>query len=293
MSAIETETIADMERIKEAIEKARAGEAVPRGQRPAPVSVVRPDLPRMDGHPPAAPSDAPLDFTYGRTRVERPDLAHLEQHRIIAHRKDHPNSWTFDSLRTQVLQRMDENGWRVVAVTSPTLDSGKTVVAINLAISIAQQLQRTALLLDFDLRRPSVARYLGLDAKVSLNDVLQRGRDVAEAMVNPGFERLVVLPALHPADRPSEILASSKVAGLLAELRDRYADRVLVLDLPPVLAADDVLSILPKVDCVLLVIGSGVSSEKEIEEAQRRLSKVPLLGVVLNKDASAVTNAYY
>jgi len=281
-----------MERIKEAIEKARAGEQILGGQRTAAKPVVRAEVAHTHEKSSVVP-DAPLDISYTQTRVVRPDPEHLEAHRIIAHQKTHPNSWSFDTLRTQVLQRMDENGWRVLAITSPTLGSGKTVVAINLAISIAQQTQRTALLVDFDLRRPSVAAYLGLTAKVSLNDVLQRGCDVAEAMVNPGFERLVVLPALQPADRPSEILASPKVAGLLAELRDRYADRVLVLDLPPVLAADDVMSILPKVDCVLLVIGSGVSSEKEIEEAQRRLSKVPLVGVVLNKDASAVTNAYY
>lgn len=282
-----------MERIKEAIEKARAGEAVLKGQRLAPVSVFRPEASRGETHPSSTSPDAPLDFKYTRTQVERPDLAHLEQHRIIAHLKDHPNSWMFDSLRTQVLQRMEENGWRVVAVTSPTLNSGKTVVAINLAISIAQRLQRTALLLDFDLRRPSVAKYLGLNATVSLNDVLQRGADVADAMVNPGFERLVVLPTKQAADRPSELLASSRVADLLAELRVRYADRVVVVDLPPALAADDVLAVLPHVDCVLFVVGSGVSSEKEIEAAQRRLSKVPLVGVVLNKDASIVGSAYY
>lgn len=281
-----------MERIKEAIEKARAGEQGLGGQRTAAISVVRADVTPAHEFPPL-PADTPLDIRYTQTRVAQPDPAHLEAHRIIAHQKTHPNSWSFDTLRTQVLQRMDENGWRVLAITSPTLGSGKTVVAINLAISIAQQTQRTALLVDFDLRRPSVAKYLGLKAKVSLNDVLQRGHDVADAMVNPGFERLVVLPALEAADRPSELLASPKVAGLLAELRDRYTDRVLVLDLPPALAADDVLSILPQVDCVLLVIGSGASSEKEIEEAQRRLSKVPLVGVVLNKDASAVANAYY
>jgi protein-tyrosine kinase len=282
-----------MERIKEAIEKARAGEAVLKGLRTAPVSVLRSDVSRIDENPQSTPSDAPLDVTYTRTRVERPDLVHLEQHRIIAHLKDHPNSWTFDSLRTQVLQRMEENGWRVVAVTSPTLESGKTVVAINLAISIAQRIQRTALLIDFDLRRPSVAKYLGLSAKISLNDVLQCGADVADAMVNPGFERLVVLPTQQAADRPSELLASPRVADLLAELRVRYSDRVVIVDLPPALAADDVLAVLPHVDCVLFVVGNGVSSEKEIEAAQRRLSKVPLVGVVLNKDASVVANAYY
>lgn len=282
-----------MERIKEAIEKARAGEEVRRGKLPTAVSVVRTDAARKQEQLVAVSADAPTEVRYARTQVVQTDPAHLEQHRIIAHQKIHPNTWTFDALRTQVLQRMDEHGWKVLAVTSPTLNSGKTVVAINLAISIAQQLNRTALLVDFDLRRPSVARYLGLNARVSLNDVLERGADVADAMVSPGMERLVVLPTLQSVGRPSELLSSSKVADLLADLRDRYSDRIVVVDLPPALAADDVLAVLPRVDCVLLVVGSGVSSEKEIEEAQSRLSKVPLVGVVLNKDGSDIPNAYY
>jgi len=282
-----------MERIKEALEKARAGVEVRRGQRLAPVSVVRADALEMREQPAVKPSDGAVDVNYARTQVVQPDPAHLEKNRIIAHQKSHPNTWTFDALRTQVLQRMDENGWRVLAITSPTLDSGKTVVSINLAISIAQQLHRTALLVDFDLRRPSVAKYLGLNSGVSLNDVLERDADVADAMVSPGVERLVVLPTARAVEKPSEILSSARVADLLADLRDRYSDRVVVVDLPPVLAADDVLSVLPQVDCVLLVIGSGFSSEKEIEEAQRRLSRAPLVGVVLNMDASAMPDAYY
>jgi hypothetical protein len=83
------------------------------------------------------------------------------------------------------------------------------------------------------------------------------------------------------------------VAALLADLRARYTERVVVVDLPPALAVDDALAVLPQVDCVLLVVGSGTSSEKEIEEAQRRLSKVPLIGVVLNKDPSALSSVYY
>lgn len=281
-----------MERIKQAIEKARAGDPLTSGIRPAVTPVRRLDArPEPSAHP--APGAETLDIRYTRTRVVQPDPAHLEANRIIAHQKSHPNSWAFDTLRTQVLQKMDEQGWKVLAVTSPTADSGKSVVAINLAISIAQQAQRTALLLDLDLRRPSVAEFLGLEPASSLNDVLMRGADVASAMVNPGFERLVVLPTRTAVERPAEVLASPKVADLLSDLRSRYEDRVLVIDLPPVLAADDVLAVLPQVDCVLLVVGSGVSSEKQIEEAQRRLSRAPLLGVVLNKDASATPNAYY
>jgi len=283
-----------MERIKVAIEKARAAERVLASDRepapitPRPSSTMPPVRAGSEG-----PWAGPLNIKYAHTRVEQPDPAQLEKNRIIAHQKNHPNSWVFDTLRTQILQQMDENGWRVLAVTSPTVDCGKTTVAINLAISIAQQIQRTALLLDFDLRRPCVANVLGLSTQVSLNDVLQRGRDVGDAMVNPGFERLVLLPTARPVDRPAELLASPRVSEVLSDLRHRYADRIMVIDLPPVLAADDVLTILPKVDCVLLVVGSGASSEKEIEEAQRRLTKAPLLGVVLNKDPSAMPGTYY
>ena len=281
-----------MERIKQAIEKARAGEAFTGSIHPG----VRP-VRRLDARPDivdhVTPVPETLNILYTRTRVVQPDPAHLEANRIIAHQKGHPNSWAFDTLRTQVLQKMDEQGWKVLAVTSPTADSGKSVVAINLAISIAQQTQRTALLVDLDLRRPSVASFLGFEPTYSLNDVFLRGADVASAMVNPGFERLVVLPTRSPVDRPAELLASPKAADLLSDLRNRYGERVVVVDLPPVLAADDVLALLPQVDCVLLVVGSGASSEKQIEEAQRRLSRAPLLGVVLNKDASATPNAYY
>ena len=188
---------------------------------------------------------------------------------------------------------MDENGWRTLAVTSPTMESGKTVVAINLAIGIAQQTNRTSLLIDFDLRRPRVASSLGLQRDVSLNQVLAGNARIEDAMVNPGIPRFVVLPTQRPIPSSAEVLGSSRVAALMSELREHYSDRVVVVDLPPVLAADDVLAVLPRVDCVLMVVGNGVSTKKEIEESMSRLSKFNLLGVVLNKDEAPVNNAYY
>jgi protein-tyrosine kinase len=228
-----------------------------------------------------------------QTPVVELDAAHLEKQRIVAHQKSHPASWAFDLLRTQVLQKMDENGWRTLAVTSPTPESGKTVVAINLAIAIAQHTNRSALLVDLDLRRPQVAASLGLPADVSLTQVLAGNTGVEYAMVNPGIPRLVVLPTRQAIPGSAEILASAKVAELLRELRERYEDRVLVVDLPPVLAADDVLAVLPQIDCVLMVVGNGTSTRKEIEESMNRLSKAHLLGVVLNKDDAPTQNAYY
>ena len=286
-----------MERIKLAIEKAKAAEA----------GSARPDAPLLrkvsDSETPAGESSSSIrreaspgeasSVHYTQTAVVSMDAAHLERHRVVSHQKTHPASWAFDVLRTQVLQKMDENGWRTLAITSPSVESGKTVVAINLAMSIAQQTNRTALLVDFDLRRPSVARYLGLNRSLSLNDFLDGRANVGDALVNPGIERFVVLPTNQPVTGASEVLSSSKVGHLIDDLRERYSDRIVIFDLPPVLAADDVMSVLPRIDCVLMVVGSGVSTENEVEEAMSRLSKANLLGVVLNKDEAPVQNAYY
>ncbi|OPF64635.1 protein tyrosine kinase [Hydrogenophaga sp. H7] len=250
----------------------------------------------VDQETTARDGDTPDDLgsvQYAQTAVVPMDPAHLERHRVVAHQKAHPASWAFDVLRTQVLQKMDESGWRTLAVTSPSVESGKTVVAINLAISIAQQTNRTALLVDFDLRRPSVARSLGLNRPKSLNDFLDGHASLAEALVNPGIERFVVLPTNRPVNSASELLSSAKVGKLIKDLRERYSDRIVIFDLPPVLAADDVMSVLPRIDCVLMVVGSGVSTQTEVEEAMNRLSKANMLGVILNKDESPTQNAYY
>jgi protein-tyrosine kinase len=283
-----------MERIKLAIEKAKShstqgvvSELRPVVESPAPYQAPQ--------HAPQAPIATPesVEVQYDRTEVMELDQALLDRHRVIAHQKTHPASWAFDVLRTQVLQQMDENGWRTLAITSPTMESGKSLVSINLAMSIAHQTDRTALLVDFDLRRPRIAPMLGLHRSISLNEVLAGQATLADAMVNPGLPRLVVLPTNRPVLKASEVLSSAKVGGLITELRERYSDRIVVFDLPPILAADDVMAILPRIDCVLMVVGSGMSTEKEIEESMARLTKANVLGVVLNKDRTPTTNAYY
>lgn len=280
-----------MERIKLAIEKAKTG-----GQSALAVAIEPVGESNRVSETAAAPEVphlSPASIQYQKTPVVRLDEKHLEQHRIVAHQKSHQASWAFDVLRTQVLQQMEEKGWRTLAITSPTVESGKTMTAINLAISIAQQPDRTALLVDFDFRRPRVAASLGLHQNLSLNEVLEGKADVAAALVNPGMERLVVLPTHRPIAKAAEVLSSTKVNHLIADLRDRYQDRTVIFDLPPMLVADDVMAVLPHMDCVLLVIANGASSEKEIEECMMRLSKSNLLGVVLNKEESSSTQANY
>lgn len=269
-----------MERIKEAIAKAKSdGHQLPAQRLVAHVTNSKPngDLEGLE---------------YQNTATTKLNPAHLEKHRIVAMHKNERASWSFDLLRTQVLQKIEENNWRTIAVVSPTPEAGKTVVAINLAISMAQQLQRTTMLVDFDLRRPRVGAYLGLPMKKSLNDFFDGNAPLSEIMVNPEIPRLVILPTRHPVPHSAEMLSSKKVENLVNEIRDRYESRTIIFDLPPILSADDAIALLPKIDCVLLVVGNGMSKPEEIEETLHHLNATNLLGVVLNK-ADPERNPHY
>ena len=230
---------------------------------------------------------------YKNTSVVKLDQACLEKHRIVSHAKNNLYTNIFDSLRTQVLLKMEENNWRTVAVVSPTPASGKTFVAINLAISIAHQPQKTAILVDLDLRRPKVATYLGLHAEKSMNDYLQGNAQLKDVMVSPSIPRLVVIPTMRPVAKSAEILSSNKVVNLIQDLRDRYDSRIVIFDAPPILNSDDAMVLLPQVDCFLLVVANGMSTKPEIEEAMYHLPQQKLLGVVFNKADVEARDYYY
>lgn len=262
-----------MERIKQALEKAQ--------QSPKPEASPAPPAGGMRPAP-TLPSDLGA-FEYTQSRVVEIDPRHAEQHRIVAFNKFDPMSASFDLLRTQVIRRMDEHGWRTLAITSPSPGAGKTVVAINLAISIAQQTQKTALLVDFDLRRPKVGAYLGLPAERTLNDYLNGDVPLGDTLVNPGMPRLLVLPTARPVPNSSEVLTSKPVRDLMDEMRHRYENRIVIFDLPPMLSTDDALAVLPQIDCALLVVANGADKKSDIEESMALLQRSNFLGSVLNK----------
>lgn len=257
-----------MDRIKQAVEKARRLHGASPDTAPRPRQAGKRDIDSV---------------AYRHTSIVPLDPAHLERHRIVGQDKAHPASPAFDLLRTQVLQKMEEQGWRTLAITSPSPGAGKTMVAINLAMSIAHQTQKTAMLVDFDLRHPRVGEYLGMSGKATLSEVLDGTAKLADALVNPGIQRLVVLPTMRPVARSAEVLSSARVSDLIADLRERYESRIVIFDLPPLLNSDDAIAVLPQMDCALLVVGEGMSTKTEIEECLRHLPAEKLLGVVLNK----------
>ncbi|HBM59545.1 MAG TPA: exopolysaccharide biosynthesis protein [Citreicella sp.] len=238
-------------------------------------------------------ASAPIPATDQRWSALTPfpvDLAHLDRHRIVTARREDPAHTAFDILRTKLVQTLAERGWSRVAITSPTKDCGKTFTAANLAISLSRQEALRTVLLDCDLRRPSLHKVMGVKTPGSMGDML-RGRVPAEQhLLRMGPNSFHAGPNLAfgfnqiPESYPAELLQDPGTATALAALQERLKPDVMLFDLPPALYFDDVMAFRAQFDGVLLVIGGGLSTEKEIREVERRLGdQTPLLGMILNK----------
>jgi Mrp family chromosome partitioning ATPase len=195
----------------------------------------------------------------------------------------------YSVMRTHVIQRMHVSGWRVLVVTSPNDGAGKTLTAVNLAISMARETNHTVLLVDLDLRRPGLLRYLTDERLPGISDYLLENRPIPELLVNPGIERLVILPGHLPVIHSAEILSSAKVVSLVEDLKRRYPSRLVIFDMPPILASDDVLAFSPYFDAALLVIGEGDTRRGDLAKAMELLGDKPLLGTVLNRSEERTT----
>jgi len=228
-------------------------------------------------------SDDGQEIKYTQTRIIDVPKDILKENRIIAGIGPGYIIDAYRMLRTKILQQMNENHWNTMAVTSATPGSGKTLTAINLAISIAMEVNQTVLLVDFDLRRPSLHKYFGFVPEKGLSDYILNNEPLNELMINPGIERLVLLPGNEPIVNSSEVLSSPKMKQLVEELKARYPSRLIVFDLPPLLSTDDALAFSPYVDALLMVVEDGKTRSYDLKQAVEMLKGFPLLGTVMNK----------
>jgi len=269
-----------MELIKRAIERAKAE---------ANVSSLREGPERIAA---ARPNLLPQLFDAGTSELKLQRTT-LEANRIVAWNKQDARTSAFDILRTKVLTLMKLKGWRTVAVTSPTDSCGKTTVAINLAFSIAQQTSPDVVLTDLDLRKPRVATYLGFQPKADLLAYLDGQAPLNTYMVDAEGTRLRVIPNAGVCSTATEHLVRPQIDSIFSAFAAESGERVGLFDLTPLLVTDDALAVLPRMDCVLLVLGEGVSRKDEVKEALNLLSDTNLLGVVLNKSRWADMTHYH
>ena len=222
-------------------------------------------------------------FAYTQTRVHGVNDKLLKENRVISILQ--PGQWleSYRMLRTRCLHAMDNKGWQTLAITSAGANSGASLTAVNLSISIAMELDRTALLVDANFKNPAVHKLFGFEPELGLSDHLLHDAQLTDMLVNPGIDRLVVLPAGKPMLNSTEMLHSPKMLHLVRELKNRYPSRIIIFDMPPLISQDDALGFSPLVDAVLLVVDEGQTKIKQLKHAASLLKNVNVLGSVLNK----------
>lgn len=283
-----------MEKLQEAIARARAqrhgeiGKLPPYDQTgqtatPAKETEQSERLIYTPGRPAKRRAPPPADIHYSQTRVVELDPEVLERNRVIAGRHDDRRVEAYRHLRTRVLQTLQAKNWTTLAITSPQERAGKTLTAVNLAISLSHEVNHTVLLVDLDLRKPNIHTTLGVEIDRGLVDVVDGNARVEEVLFNPCMPRLVVLPGKPLGRQSSEILTSPAMANLLREITARYESRLVIFDLPPLLRNDDALKFTPFAEATLMVVEDGANTPEDVERSLHLLQNANLIGTILNK----------
>jgi protein-tyrosine kinase len=224
------------------------------------------------------------------------DKAVLHDSFVLPQLQDAGALRAYKILRTRVLRRLEANQWRSFALTGVSVGEGKTLTAINLAIALSQDPSTWVALIDLDLQRPRIAEYLGLRSthgEKGIGDYLLGNASFENIVYAPDIERLVVIPNFSPIVNSSEMLSSPRMSELMQALDAETPRRILIFDMPPVLAADDVLAFAPQIDGLLLVVAEGTTDRTQLRSAKEVLAEMNLLGVVLNRSAERNDSAYY
>ncbi|WP_319825117.1 CpsD/CapB family tyrosine-protein kinase [Thalassovita sp.] len=223
----------------------------------------------------------------------------LDENLIITATRHDPAHATFDVLRTRLVQTLSAKGWSRVAITSPTAACGKSFVAMNLAITLSRYDNCKTVLMDLDMRRPSISRVLGVENPGSMGAFLRGERSVQQHFRRFADNSLKIgnTLAVGMNDRAepyaAELLQHADTRARIEDLECQLAPNILLYDLPPALVQDDVIAFRHMYDGVLIIASGAQTSATEVTEVLRRLGDdVPLLGVVLNKADGAPTEQY-
>lgn len=225
-------------------------------------------------------------ITYTNTKVIDVPKWVLQRNKVVAALPSTRETVHFKLLRTQVLQSMKQKQLKSLSIVSSSPGEGKTLTAINLAYSIALEAQHTVILVDLDLKNPSICKYFDYEPELGITDYLFNKTPIDEILFTPGNEGLVVLPGRETIEHSSELLSSKRLINLVKELTSRYRNRIVLFDLPPLLSGDDVLAFAPYSDAALLVIEDTKVKQRDVQQSLELLKGTHLLGTVLNKSST-------
>ena len=235
------------------------------------------------------PSRQEVKVSYSKTKVQPVSLELLEKSKIFAPFSKYEVSDQIKAMRSQVLSKMAKLNASTVMVTSAKPGEGKTFTSINLGISIAQELDKTVLLIDADMKNPTKDHYdfasdfFNIDVETGLADVLQGHIDLDDALINPGIEKLTILPGGHYLESSAELLGSPQMERLVKDVKTRYKNRIIIFDTPAMLKCADPVQLSRFVETVLFVVEEERTTAENIKQSLSLLSDINIIGMILNK----------
>jgi len=230
---------------------------------------------------------------YKEVKTVQLDPNVIAANRIVCMVPDAPEIDFYKILRTQIQHRTKDKDWRTIMVTSVNPGEGKTLTTINLSITFAKEFNQTVLLVDSDLMRQNVHKYLGISSDKGLIDYLVNDQPLADYIIWPGIDQLTLISGGRTIHDSSELLGSPRMKALVHEMKTRYNNRYVFFDAPPILGGADAIVLAPLVDAIIMVVAEGDTSTYGVKNALDLLPKEKFLGFVLNRQKAPMLNYYY
>ncbi len=270
-------------KLRKALDKAKedrgdvqAPEMEPQVQTSAPAPTAGPAVPQKNG-------DAWKSPTYSDSIQHRIDLGVVEKNRGVSINPDSKEIERYKILRTRIHHQAKNRKLNTIMVTSPHPNEGKTVTTINMGLAFAKDLKQTVLLVDCDFKGQDIHKYLGIESKYSLIDYFLDDVPMNRLIIWPGIDKLTLISGDRTVQDSSELLSSEMMESLVKEMGDRYDDRYVFFDAPPVLERSEAISLAPMMDGIIMVVEAGQTSKKDVNKALSMIPQDKLLGFVLNK----------
>jgi non-specific protein-tyrosine kinase len=260
-------------KLRKALEKAKKTRKQKMQEMPQRIVPVEHRVSGNDWKPPVYTDSTNINLDHGC----------LLNNRCICISPDAPELESYKVLRTKIQQLTKQKGWNTVMITSPDAGEGKTLTAVNLALTFARAYNQTVMLVDCDFRRQSIQKIMGFEGSAGLIDYLVDGRPLNEFIIWPGIDKLTLISGGRTFDDSSELLDSPRMRNLVQELKNRYDDRYIIFDVPPILGNADALALTPHVDSIVMVVAEGKTSMRNVQKALEAIPQEKFLGFVINK----------
>ncbi len=223
------------------------------------------------------------------------DRAVTDKHIVTLAEPQSPAAEQYRKLRARILKAIEtkDDPINTIMITSSDKKEGKTITAINLAVAMANVIDYPVVLVDADLRNPSVHRYLGIESEYGLSDYLTGRASLSDVLFRTGIGELILLPGGQPPENPAELLSSERMKNLVHELKIRHKGGYVIFDSSPILLTSDPLSLGSLMDGVLFIIHAALTSEKSASQAISLIKGCNILGIVFNDVQSYPAKKHY